>query len=431
MNRNRPLLSLVVALVLIGAHLTSPAARALIVSFDQLDWLSDAGGYSSQNSDFGQANLLFSPGDIGSFTFNPGDSSYYGFMNVVTDTSSFGGSPSNWAVQNLPLRFDSASGFNGRISDSVWFDLTTGAGTDVPSLNYNLSITSAPLGAPFFGPMTPISVNTTSALFGGLDGTTGFDPFSGGTGQAAPPPAQNFVGAAVGQAISTGATIAGTLTNIPSVNEATNACAPGSAARSLVYLRQQMGINETNSAQTIYNSLTQSMATTVAGGTSVSNFMAGKQAYTTANGLPVTTTQTNSIPAAIQALRSTNDVEIMIWWGRNAGGTNLGGHAAMVTGIIAITNAAGQVTGYTISYIDDAIQGDGIATNNQHILQVNTNGTFAGFGTGAQLIGFQVEQAPPQAVPEPAGATLLILGLSGVAAYVRSRGGRKSRSNNA
>jgi hypothetical protein len=215
------------------------------------------------------------------------------------------------------------------------------------------------------------------------------------------------------------------------VNEATNACAPGSAARSLVYLRQQTGINETNSAQTIYNSLTQSMATTVAGGTTVSNFMAGKQAYTTANGLPVTTTQTNSIPAAIQALRNTNDVEVMIWWGRNGGGANLGGHAAMVTGIIALTNAAGQVTGYTITYIDDATQGDGIAANNQHILQVNTNGTFAGFGAGAQLIGFQVEQAPPQPVPEPGGATLLILGLSCVAACVRSRGARKSRSNKA
>lgn len=391
------------------------------MEFQQLDWLSDSGGYNSLNSDFGRASVLFSPADIGSFNFNPGDGSYYGYLNVVTTVS--GGTPNNWAVQNLPLRFDSAASFGGRLADSVWFDLTISSGTDVSSLFYDLNVSPVPLASPGFSATLLSTVANSDVLFGGLDGTTGFDTFTGGTGQSAPPDAQNYIGAAVGNAIGAGGAVSGSLTNIPAVNEATNACAPGSAARSLVYLRNQTGVAVTGTPQQIYGQLTNAMNTTVAGGTSVSNFLAGKRAYTTTNGLPITTIQSNSIPAALQALRSTNDVEVMIWWGRNGAGASMGGHAAMVTGLIPITNAAGQITGYTMTYIDDSIQGDGIASNNMNTLQIGTNGTFAGFGTGAQLIGFQIETS---LVPEPSILTFAMV-VGAAAAAVRNRRSKQTQ----
>jgi hypothetical protein len=192
-------------------------------------------------------------------------------------------------------------------------------------------------------------------------------------------------------------------TAIPAVNENVNGCAPGSAARSIKYL----GLDGARSAQDVYNVLYGTMGTTLAFGTTRGNFQTGKNNYTDANGnpLPVTTTQVFNSPAAFQqaidALNRGADVEIMINWG-----PGLGGHAAFVKKIIAIKTPGGAITGYVITYIDDANQADGQPGSNLHQITVNGAGMIlngqARVRSTANVIGFQIEElTPPSPPPSP------------------------------
>ena len=218
--------------------------------------------------------------------------------------------------------------------------------------------------------------------------------------------------------------------SVPAIDEQYEGCAPGSAARSIHYLKQKFpnlaSALGTETPQQTYEKLRDAMMTQVgkgAAGTQVSKFKTGKDAYN--NGLPgkpIMTMQIGGAPAdfatAMMALANMKDVEAMIYWGTDAAGKSQGGHAAFISEIIKIKDAAtGAITGYQINIIDDRPQGDGTANNTKTTLKFDAAGTLQGYGTGAGMIGFQIEMV----VPEPGAVLLLVLALGPLTTRRRMR----------
>jgi hypothetical protein len=172
------------------------------------------------------------------------------------------------------------------------------------------------------------------------------------------------------------------------------------------------------------------MQTTTNAGTSGLNLIAGKNSYVGSNGLPIATTFfTNNFSVAINSLNRTGDVELGISWGYSVSNTIngpvtnfYGGHAVFVSQIVPITNAAGQIVRYQIRYIEDTIQGDGIASNNVRTMTVFPNGADANAPAGVQgrgAFGFFVENL--QTVPEPSTLAMSALGVAVLALLRRRR----------
>jgi hypothetical protein len=158
-------------------------------------------------------------------------------------------------------------------------------------------------------------------------------------------------------------------------------------------------------------------------GTTLPKFKSGKDAYSAT--LPkgsIMTTQVAGDAAgfatALAAIAAMKDVEAMIYWGTDANGRSQGGHAAFISEIICIKNpTTGQTTGYKVVIIDDRPQGDGMAGNTSTTLEFGPTGALAGYGTGASMIGFQIEMW----VPEPSGVALMFVALAGVLQGARRR----------
>ena len=251
MRNNRTHAAFFAALVIILTTFTRPS-HAVLLDFQQFDWLDGGGGYTSQNSDWGNVVFDFDSSDIGSFTFT--GSEYIGYLNVVTDTSGLGGPSANWAVENLPIVFQSTLEFDEDLPYEVSFSLGTSSGLNVPSLDFLFSIDSAPLFSAPVGSMTTIGVTDQGILIGGSDA-----PDTEGAGlQNNPTPAQNFRGAAGGTVVTNHSRIVGTQTNLPAIDEDVNGCAPGAVARSISYLRMRAGVPASTNAQAIYNDLKSS-----------------------------------------------------------------------------------------------------------------------------------------------------------------------------
>jgi hypothetical protein len=410
--------------------LSNPLARAVTIGFDQVSWGNGSGGYEDQNSQWGEATLGFSGADA-SLLAPDGSGGFYGYVNVVTSVA--GGSNNNWAVQNLAVSFNSLSDLTGgSLPTTVDFDLGQGDGTAVGSLNYSLSISVAPLALQPGSPLTAAGVTAATEVDGTEDDPSEF----GGEGDV---PASDFVGATAGSNIGARGRITGNETNVPAINEAVNGCGPGAAARSLVYLSKiaPTSVTLTQTAQQIYGTLTNYMQSSTgpnSSGTSNANFIAGKNAYFTTNGLSIVPTAfTNGaagISAAINCLNATGDVEMGISWGfKVVGGitNSLGGHAVFVSQITPFTNSAGGTVAYQIRYIEDPTQGDGIASNGVKVVTVFPNGAFLNPSAGVQgsgAFGFFLENI--QAVPEPSTFELAGFGI-GALALIRSLSRRRKK----
>ena len=438
-NRNRFSVSVLISTAVLSLAVIGSPARAATINFGQVDWGDGAGGYTAQNSDWGQVNLSLSLTDAGLLTPD-GEGGYYGYVNVVTDV--LGGSLNNWAVQNMVMYFNDITDFgNGSLPTTVYFSLGQPSGVDVSSLNYSLTLSGAPLGFQPSGPTTFASVADVTRV----DGTS-TDEFNPGNLSSGNAPARNYAGAAAGTGAVRGGTIAGSTTNVPAIAEAVNGCAPGSVARSLVYLsRVNPSIVITQSAQQVYAGVTNAMgivpgtAANVLNGNQTTNspFALGKNAFVASNGLSianVTFTNTglyggffgnpgsNALSGAINSLNSTSDVEVWLSWGtitnHNGSGTNFirGAHQAFVTDIRPNTNAAGQIVSYTLRYIDDPVQGDTNAANALNTITILPNGTDANAGqnvVNAGVVGFFIET--PTTVPEASTIELAALGIGALA----------------
>jgi hypothetical protein len=388
--------------VLLYAWFAATHAAAGTVSFDQLSWLDETGiTFTSPNSDWGLVNVKFDSSDLGLFSPD-GSGGFFGFVNLATSTPS-SGATTNWAVQNLPVHFGSAAAI-GNFSDGLTFSLGNTPGMAVSGINYILNVMPTPLN---MIPTTGISASATVANLNFLIG--GIAQFGGGTGQTAPPPAQNFMAAAPGGKLGQSATITGTEADIPAINEQVNGCAPGAAARSLKYL----GVP--GDAQTLYGKLRDAMKTHVGGGNPDYNGtrMGAPDDYTNgknvvAGKFGVVTKTVNSFTDAMNALKAKCDVELFVSYGAKDNGDKLGGHLAFVTQIKCLTDAAGAVTGYTVSTLNSSQ--DGSASNNPIDFQFDAAGKLLNFGHNGSLVDFRVECVPEQ--------SSLVMLSTGVAALV-------------
>jgi hypothetical protein len=401
-------------------------AHAVTTSFDQVSWGNGTGGFEDQSSQWGRANVSFSASDIGSLTaFGSG---YMGWVNIVASVG--GGSNNNWAVQNEPVVFDNLADLNGSTPFSFSFDLGQTDGTAVNNLNYSLTLSTGPLGSEPGGPLSLASVAAATEVEGNQT-----DPNS--EGNIASTAARDSIG--IGAAAAAGAALALTgrgavqtpLTNIPSVNESDNGCAPGAAARSIRYLGNMFpSLNVTQSAQGIYGTLTNLMMSDTgpgsSNGTRIANFISGKNLYFTTNNLSIApTVVTTNFGQVISALNSTGDVEIGVSWGYNVVGgvTNyLGGHAVMVTGVTTIYSNGVPVR-YIVDVVQDPLQGSGSTTNETDRYEFDTMGNLLNKGgMGARINNFRIETV----VPEPATIELAALGLGALGfSLARRRRGRK------
>jgi hypothetical protein len=98
------------------------------ISFNQIDWLNESGGYTAQNSEWGMANIQLTNSDVDLFSYTPGVG-YQGFVNLSTQLSTQLFEDPNWAVQNLPITFTNRSELSGRLSESMTFDLGISRGS--------------------------------------------------------------------------------------------------------------------------------------------------------------------------------------------------------------------------------------------------------------------------------------------------------------
>lgn len=389
-------------LAVIGAGRMS----AVDIAFNQLDWLDNNGGFTSEKSDWGAVTVLVSSADTNLFTQT--GNSFVGYVNIVTTVP--GGNTNNWAVMNAPVVFNSLSEFDYGFPKSHWFNLGIPRGSiRVTSLNYRITIDAAPLATAPIGPMAAADVGISKILFGGSSGVLNGIAFSGNSGRLPPAPAFNFKGAAPGESAANMVRIG--LTNISQVpvvtNENVNGCAPAAAARSIKYLaRNNAGF--TNSAQNIYDTIKGSNYMNSAlgssgDGTDSVGFKEGKDNYVATNKLGIKTVIgiTNFVKV-VNALSNGADVELhFIWYGSTndaALDTNYFGHYAMVTSITTLVSN-GVVSGYDVEWIDGE-QGASNSSNRVHSYIFDTNGVVrtpdpGDYGT--KLFSFYVEttNSPP------------------------------------
>ena len=379
--------------------LAATPAGAVSLNFEQISWLDSTGaGYVSQYSDWGQVGLMLSSSDHGSFnstTVGGRGAGYVGYVNIVTDASG----TNDWNIQNLPIFYTDPSELDGRLLQNVWFDLGVSPGTSVTNLNCYYTIDTSPLSSmPLIGTTSSETVSEVARLAAGTRLYLGPSMLASG-GMAAPPPANNFAGAAPGESVAHVGAIKPPENGVAAVDEDDDACAPGSAARSIQYLADQHPeVTAPGTTQQMYTGLYGKMKTnTSVIGTTVDDFLQGKIDYCVANGLPIISAQTSSFTAASDELNRNGDVELGVSWGTNAAGQSLGGHATMVTEIQELQDASGNVTGFVVKAVDDPVQGDNTAANSTHTYKFDAAGNLVQFdggappGVGGKLITFQVQ----------------------------------------
>jgi hypothetical protein len=402
--------------IIISTLLICPPTRAATVIFNQISWGDGTGGFEDQSSQWGEASVDFNAADAGSLT--PFGSGYAGWVNIVTSVSV--GSNDNWAVENMPVVFNSAGDLDGDLPFTYNFNLGQTDGIAVGSLSYSLTITAAPLTFQPSGPLTGAGVAGVTKV----QGTTTVPGLEGGQASQF---AQNTVGlvsSVIGTisslSISNGA-IQTPQTNVAVVAEQLNGCAPGAAARSIKYLQTMYpSLTITQGAQQVYGTLTNYMnsftgpASTNGGGTAVANFVAGKNLYFTTNNLQIApTVVTTNFGQVISALNSTGDVEIGVSW---AGG---GGHCVFVTGVTTLyTN--GVPYRYVVNIIQDPNQGGNSTTNETDQYVFDTNGNMLNKG-GGSLNSFRIEMST---IPEPETVELAGFGI-GTLAFLHTLRRRK------
>lgn len=393
-------------------------ANAFTSSFSQINWLGDSGGFVAQNSEWGLYTLTLGSSDLAQLT--PFSGGFYGFLNV--GTISAGGSTQNWAVQNHLIWVSGSTEIANRGPEEFTYNLTTPRGVDVGATMYAITITPGALGAPNFGNLQAANVGNTDWLFGGLRDDGYSPPFTGRAGQVAPNIASNYQGSGTGKTPDSRGVISIPKGDIAAINEDKNGCAPGSAARSVKYLEESSNgfINTGLTAQQIYEQLKAAMSSSVgtgSTGTKITDMFNGKRQWVQDHNLPISTRQISSIADAMAELANGQDVESLIYWGTNADGESMGGHAAFTQEIVALRNAAGQITGYEVKICDDPHQGNGSAENHGYWLSVSPSGALRGYGTGASVYSFMVE-CP---TPEPGAWAAMLTGGAMMGVFFRRR----------
>lgn len=334
----------------------SPNA-AVEIQFQQLHWLADDGSMHLPFSRVGVAKFSFRRSAKQLLDANGG-----GFLNVVTDIGNNTGP--QWSVQNLYLSYRDSKELR-RSHPTVQFGFPTTNGTQINNLMYVVTLTPKRLKQ--FPPGIPqgAMVQAADYLVGGVD--------EGGSGNAdLPQIIGHWKGCADVNQCNVDPSKMGRIliaaNKVPAVNEGKMGCAPAATARSIKYL---LG-NTVGDVQGIYEGLAGAMGTNTTTGTNKDNILKGKRKYTKDNKLKINSTMPgwskSQAANAISALNSGADIELVIKWNNQEIG-----HVAMVTSITQIGKNQWQ-----IKYVDDPVQGDGKAENQEHVIVVDRDGNFEG-----------------------------------------------------
>ncbi len=398
------------AAALLAALAGSGVCHAATVSFSQYDWVSDSGGYTAFNSEWGYAKMSFTQADAALFQHT--DHGYRGYLNVYTEAP---GGGQNWAVKNVPIGFQTPADLEAREGDGFEFNLGIQRGSQaLTSLGYRVSIDPVPAtsAARGIGPFpTYAGVSKQEVLLGGVGSDDPLDPFdAGGTGQAEPATATNYDANTSGdffnpppatRAIIGWGTSSSSLVpdrNVPEVDERRNHCAPGSVTRGIHALRQlNPGMNLTDDVATTQGALAANMGTTERNGTSSINRMVnGKNQYQQDRGLNIQTRVTRNPGDVADTLGRNGVAEMIVNWGTNDRGERMGAHAVYVAEVEREYDANNNLTGYRVRAIDDPRQGDNTAANRSRWYSFRPDGTMIGGpGNGGRLMGFMTETYLP------------------------------------
>jgi hypothetical protein len=386
-----------------AAIFLAAGAPAAVVSFSQVDWRNNSGGFTAFQSEWGLARVQLDGSDLANFASVPGG--YLAYVNATATVPA--GVNDSWQIANRPIFVRNTFDAPFAASYDFFLDLgITRGSARVSSLDFRFELSPTPAVSAPAGPTTPSAVDAKPLLFGGRDlsSTTGN---SGNTGTTPPSaPVYNPLNQLSGPDLRYGGV--SDTKKIPAVNENDNHCAPGSVTRSLGYLdatNDSFGISQTT--QQIVDSLAQSMKTSLTDGTTDANILSGKDEFLRNNGVPVETFVTTDISVVIECLNDGADVEALIDYGKDAQGRKKGGHATMVSEVVASYDAMGNLQNYIVRTVDDPDQGDGMAENSYRDYEANFNNNIAGYYIGSKFDGFIVEKV----VPEPAGVALAPLAL--------------------
>jgi hypothetical protein len=392
----RALIALALAVLSLGAFLGAASrpgrdAAGVHVRFRQLNWRGADKAVRVPNSRVGFATFSFDRSAAPKLVDRGG------FLNLVVQVP--GRSGREWVVRNLRLRYKDERFLLGS-RPGVQFPLPTPNGQRVAALEYLVTVTPRPLVSAPAGGLSAAAVEAKNYRVGGLNG--GGSDVAGLVARVRP-----FVGHRPVKAgtdvdddedfpvLDVGASTRVPAGDLPEIDEDTNGCAPASVARSIQYMMDNQEVFIDYSAQDIYDSLYGNMGTTVQDGTADQDIADGKAQFASDNGLDITTTLTDdgvgSIGDAMDTLNGGGDVELLISW------TGGGGHAAMISSIV--DNGDGT---YTITYVDDPDQGDGVAENEEVTIVVDGDGNILEGGSG-HVDGMLIESLHASPPPPPPG----------------------------
>ncbi|MEO0900389.1 MAG: hypothetical protein AAFY71_28530 [Bacteroidota bacterium] len=354
-------------------------ANGVSVSFHQINWLAgeDGKGRNPINNSFvGEAFFSFS---------RPAANMMVGkiaYINILTRING----KQEWSVQNLPVQFPS---LNRMLTSKLatHFNLGVRNGQAIRSISYSLSVTANPLAAAPAGNMAQAQVKAINFKAGGRNGR--FVPFPNDlpkafVGVRAPAGGGPLAGIKIGTTKVGGKGIA-------KIVEDPMGCVPSSLARSIHYLKPN-GL--TTTPQQTYEDLKEPLGWTEAGGVPPGDIVKGKNAFTKANNLPITTTawatpKTNSDPSTkgirisrrmnwtqffdglVSELNKGADIEILIRSVRDP----LMFHLAMITSVTVLPSGKAIVT-----IVENDSQGTpGTETNKEKTLVFDPSlGRFSG-----------------------------------------------------
>jgi len=347
--------------MLLAAHSVAESAE---LELRQLNWLGTPDGDIMASRIF-EAELSFNEGDPNDLQLLQQEGG--GYVNIAVQA---GDMFAEWAVRNVYLAYPDVERLFGS-SPSFQFGLPIENGTPIGEAFVIASITPQVLEEPFPQIEGQVMVTPDDYMTGGRvgGGTYLSDiPFTLGP----------LIGSSFDSIPVDWAWVGISVDDIAEVDENIDGCAPGSCARSISYLGDLHDL-DTEDPQDIFADLKEMMNTNRPGGTSDPDMLAGKDEYTSENGLPIESHLTygdDSLQEALDAVADGCDVEILISW---SGG---GGHAAMVTSVTRHSDGS-----YTITYVDDPTQNNGEAENEEHTIKVEPDGDFA----GGHVDGFLIE----------------------------------------